>query len=162
MAGQATAGPITTVITSETAIAAQATLNNRWSTSFMASGTTAAASGDAVIFPFASSEAGPADGVPATFLQAAILLVPDAQAGIASGVAGYSSRAGKEDGQGGERVIVGLSDDLGGLQLVASPGPEQETLAGQLDGVNIGTESLILFGRDNNIPRQLETTVFWF
>lgn len=158
------AGPITTVITGETAYAVQATLNNAWSASFMAVGTTASASGDSTFRPFGLGGADAAGGeAPATFVAAEVVLAPESSAAQTAGVAGYTSSAGRVDGAGNSRGIVGLSegpDGFGGLTLEASPGGGP--LAGQVDGRNIGTESLAFFGQDNRIPRRLDTTVFWF
>lgn len=154
------AGPITTVITGQTAYGGQTVLNNSWSQSFMAVGPTTAADGGDTITPFATSEAGPADGLPATVFELQITLEPEQSRASATAVSGYSSRAGREDPGNTPRSITSLG--IGELRLVADPGPGEETLAGQVDGRTIGTELLSVFGREDTIPRRLDTTVFWF
>lgn len=154
------AGPITTVITGQSVYGGQTVLNNSWSQSYMAVGPTAAADGGDTITPFAASEKGPAAGAPATFFELQINLEPEQGRASATAVSGYSSRAGREDPGNTPRGITSLG--IGELRLVADPGPGVETIAGQVDGRNIGTELLSVFGREDTIPRRQDTTVFWF
>ena len=126
----------------------------------MAVGSTAAADGASSITPFATSEKGPADGLPATTFELSITLEPENNRASASAVSGYSLRAGREDPGNNPRRITSLGIDE--LRLVADPGGAPETIAGQVDGRNIGTELLTVFGREDNIPRRQNTTVSWF
>ena len=79
----------------------------------------------------------------------------------ATAVAGYTDQAGRDDGQGGTAGLTALSGQANGLSalgLAGRPGPELETISGQVDGLNIGTESLSVFGQTNGIPAR-QTTV---
>lgn len=154
------AGPVTTVITGQTVYGGQTVLNNSWNQSFMASGSTAAADGGTTITPFATSEAGPANDVPATFLELVIDLEPERGRATATAVSGYSIRAGREDPGNTPRSITTLN--LGELRLVADPSEASETIAGQVDGRNIGTEQLSVFGRSDAIPSRQNATLSWF
>jgi hypothetical protein len=154
------AGPVTTVITGLTAYGGQTTLNNSWSQSFMAVGNAAASDGGSSISPFTTSESGPADAPPATLFELSITLEPENSRANASAISGYSLRAGREDPGNTPRSITTLG--IGELQLVADPGDQLETIAGQVDGRNLGTETLSVFGRQDTIPRRQDTTLSWF
>lgn len=154
------AGPVTTVLTGFTAYGGQTTLNNSWSQSFMAVGSTAASDGDSSITPFSTSESGPADGPPATLFELNITLEAENSRADASAVSGYSLRAGREDPGHTPRSITTLG--INELRLVADPRDTPETMAGQVDGRNIGTETLSVFGRQDTIPRRQDTTLSWF
>lgn len=126
----------------------------------MAVGNTAASDGGSSITPFSTSESGPAEGVPATLFELSITLEPENSRADATAVSGYSLRAGREDPGNTPRSITGLG--IGELRLVADPSDQPETIAGQVDGRNIGTETLSVFGRQDAIPRRLDTSVSWF
>lgn len=154
------AGPITTVLKEASIQGAQATFNNSWSQSFTASGDSFAAGGAATIQPFATAPADSRSSAPATYLHAVVELQPGEAKARATAVAGYAAQAGRDDGQGGTPGITALSGQANGLSalgLAGRPGPELETISGQVDGLNIGTESLSVFGQTNGIPARQAT-----
>lgn len=153
------AGPITTVITGQSIYGGQAVLNNTWSQSFQAVGTTGSADGGASINPFASSENGFDDRVPASFLELVLTAEPEKGRALATGVAGYSSRAGREDPGLTPRSITSL--EVGELLLIGDPGTDPETIAGQVIGRNIGTDLLSVFANSETIPRREDTLLLW-
>lgn len=159
------AGPITTLVKGLSIEGAQATFNNSWGQSVMATGTTFAAGGEDTIQPFATGSEERPTSAPATFLHAVVDLRPNEAKASATAVAGYSNRAGREDGEGntpGINAFNGGPNGLSALGLEASPEPQLEKMGGQVDGRNIGTESLSVFGRVDEIPARQTTVTSWF
>lgn len=161
----ALAGPITTLLKGVSIQGAQATFNNSWGQSVMASGDTMSTTGEASIQPFAAGSNVPPTEAPSTFLHAVVELVPSEAKARVTAVSGYSNRAGREDGQGANPGITAFSGEPNGLSslgLQARPGVEPETISGQVDGQTIGTQSLSVFGRVDEIPVRQSTVVSWF
>lgn len=161
----ALAGPITTLLKGVSIQGAQATFNNSWGQSVMATGDTFSTTGEASIQPFAAGSTEPPTAAPSTYLHAVVELVPSEAKARVTAVSGYTNRAGREDGQGANPGITAFSGEANGLNSLGvqgRPGPEPETISGQMDGQNIGTQSLSVFGRVDEIPVRQSTVVSWF
>ncbi len=161
----ALAGPVTTLLKGVAIEGAQATFNNSWGQSVMATGDTVSTTGEASIHPFAPGSTEPPTAAPSTYLHAVLELVPNEAKARVTAISGYTNRAGREDGQGANPGITAFSGEANGLNslgLQARPGPDPETISGQVDGQNIGTQSLSVFGRVDEIPVRQSTVVSWF